>query len=460
MAEKPNFSVVPVYDQALEAGVLNRLINERTAPLQVMHLLTEDCFYINEHGAIFRAIARLYAEGREIDMLSVADELRNTLHPDVVASIMTATAEKVFAANELMELDRMVLRLQEYAIRRKLGLVVPIIMNLHSDMTVPLLDGIKEVHETLDKIVMGSPDSFVTLHQKLDDLLQVIADNQNEEKRHTGLLCGLPQIDHTGGLPSDGLVVIGAKSSHGKTTFATSIALHALKAGQRVAFYSMEMSMQKVTSRIVAMECGVSSNAIQRLRLPASDLERVRDAIARLQESVARQFYFDNRNIRDLDALVMSIRSLQKQHGLDCVVVDYLQLMNASAGARFENTTKLLGGIAHRLHEVAQELGITILLLSQINRAVTGEPFMMHLRDSGEIAEAADMVIILYNADFEHAPLPRPYERIDPKGLILVKVEKNRDGSTSQFLAGFCPEENRIFGVEKVEEEDRQPRIW
>ena len=109
---------------------------------------------------------------------------------------------------------------------------------------------------------------------------------------------------------------------------------------------------------------------------------------------------------------------------------------------------------------MAQELGITILLLSQINRAVTGEPFMMHLRDSGEIAEAADMVIILYNADFEHAPLPRPYERIDPKGLILVKVEKNRDGSTSQFLAGFCPEENRIFGVEKVEEEDRQPRIW
>ena len=83
MAEKPNFSVVPVYDQALEAGVLNRLINEHTAPLQVMHLLTEDCFYINEHAAIFRAIARLYAEGREIDMLSVADELRNTLHPSL-----------------------------------------------------------------------------------------------------------------------------------------------------------------------------------------------------------------------------------------------------------------------------------------------------------------------------------------------------------------------------------------
>jgi len=459
--EKPLFALPPVFDKDLEAGVLNRLINERTAPLQVMHLLTEECFYMPEHQQLFQVVAKLFADGKEIDMLSVSDLLHNTRTPEEVAQLMYATAEKVFGSNELMELDRMVLRLQEYAIRRKLGIVASMIIQLRSDMTYPLEDAVKDIHKTLDSIVMGSADSFVTLSQRLDELLTVIEDNQYDDRRHAGLPCGLPQIDQSGGLPSNGLVVIGAKSSHGKTTLATSIVLHALKTGSTVAFYSMEMSHQQVSSRIVAMESAVSSNAIMRLKLSVEERLRAEEAIGRLKESVASRFYYDNRNIRDLDSLVMSIRSLKKQHGLDCVVVDYLQLMDESPGARFENVNKLLGGIAHRLHEVAQELEITILLLSQINRNVTGEPSMNHLRDSGEIAEAADMVIILYNADFEHASLPRPFEQIDPKGRVLVKVEKNRNGSATQFLAGFSPQENRIFGLEKIEKvQPQEDLLW
>lgn len=454
-------SVVPVYDLDLEAAMLNRLINERHAPLQVLHLLSDDCFYSKDHLTIFHAIKQLNLEGKEIDMLTVSDLLRNTVEPDKVQSFMYNTAQRIFLKQEIMELFDLVSRLQEYATRRKIGTVVSKLMTLHSDMTYPLQQGIREVQELLDKTVMGSADSFVTLSQKLDDLLQVVDDNLREESRHTGLLCGLPQLDVSGGLPSDGLVVIGAKSSHGKTTFATNVALHALKAGRRIAFYSLEMSMQKVTSRILSMECGISSNTLQRLRLTEVEHQRVINAVGRLKASVASQFYFDNRSIRDVDSLVMSVRALKKAHDVDCIVVDYLQLMDAAPGAKVENTNKLLGSIAHRLHDLAQDLHIAILLLSQINRSVVGEPFMAHLRDSGEIAEAADMVIILYNADFEHAPLPRPFDRHDAKGLLLVKVEKNRDGATTSFLAGFNATETRIYPYdpdttqeEKVEERD------
>ena len=454
-------SVVPVYDHDLEAAMLNRLINERQAPLQVLHLLSDDCFHNPDHLTIFHAIKQLNLEGKEIDMLTVSDLLRNTVESDKVQSCMYNTAQRIFLKQEVMELFDLVNRLQEYATRRKIGTVVSKLMTLHSDMTYPLQQGIREVQDMLNKTVMGAADSFVTLSQKLDDLLQVVDDNLSEESRHTGLLCGLPQLDVSGGLPSDGLVVIGAKSSHGKTTFATNVALHALKAGRRIAFYSLEMSMQKVTSRILSMECGISSNTLQRLRLTEVEHQRVIDAVQRLKASVASQFYFDNRSIRDVDSLVMSVRALKKAHDVDCIVVDYLQLMDAAPGTKVENTNKLLGSIAHRLHDLAQDLHITILLLSQINRSVVGEPFMAHLRDSGEIAEAADMVIILYNADFEHAPLPRPFDRHDAKGLLLVKVEKNRDGATTSFLAGFNATETRIYPYdpdasqkEKVEPRD------
>ena len=453
------FSVVPVRDIPLEAAVLSRLINERYAAMQVLHMLSEECFYDANHLRLYKAIVSLDKAGKEIDMLSVNDELHNTLSPEEAQMLVAETAASVFASDEILRLDYMVLRLQEYAKRRALGFVAEKIMKLHSDMTVSLDEGIKDIQEKLDSTIMGSADSFVTLSQKLDDLLQIIEDNQNEKTRHEGLLSGLAKVDEQGGLPSDGLVVVGAKSSHGKTTFATTVALNALKTGRSVAFYSMEMSMQKVSSRILSMECGVNSNAIQRLKLSPAERDRALQTISQLKDGIAKRFFFDNRNIRDLDAITMSIRAMKKNRNVDCVVIDYLQLMDASPGSKFENTNKLLGGIAHRLHELAQDLHITILLLSQINRAVVGEPNMSHLRDSGEIAEAADMVIILYNADFEHASLPKPYDKFDPKNLLLVKLEKNRDGATMEFLMGFSASETRIYAVEEASLPLKQPDL-
>gem|GEM_PF-2106054 len=444
-------------DLELEAAMLNRLINERQVPLQTLHLLSKDCFTSDDHLAVFSAICKLNLEGKEIDILTVSDLLYNSVPPDKVQELMYNTAKHIFAKQEVMDIFDIVHRLQEYATRRKLSLVVQKLLRLNTDMTYRLDVGVKEVRELFDRAVMGSADHFVTLGQKLDDLLVIMDENQNEESRHIGLLCGLPQIDETGGLPADGMVVIGAKSSHGKTTFATNVVVNALKSGKNVAFYSMEMSDLKVAGRILSMECGVNSNALQRLKLSVMECERVRSAVSKLKESVASHFYFDNRNLRDVDSLIMSIRALKKSHNVDCVVIDYLQLMDAPVGSRFENTNKLLGGIAHRLHDVAQDLKITILLLSQINRNVVGEPSMMHLRDSGEIAEAADMVIILYNPAFEGASLPPPYVQVDPKGKLLVKIEKNRDGSTTQFLAGFVASETRIFPIRDLKPSVPQP---
>lgn len=445
--QKPRFSVEPVKDLALEAGLLSRLINERYAAVQVLHLLSDNCFYDNDHLQLFRAIRQLDVEGHEIDMLSVVDKLHDTLSPEQAQELVSRTSATIFGNTEYLELDHMALRLQEYARRRAVGQICEKLMRLHSDMTYPLEESIREVKELFDQTMMGSTDSIITLSQKLQDLIQVIEDNQDDATRHQGLLCELPQIDAQGGLPSDGLVVIGAKPSHGKTTFATNVAINALKHGHHVAFYSMKMSAEKVTSRILAMECGFSSNTLQRLRLTSYERSHALTTITQLQQTVADHFYFDNRNIRDIDALTMSIRALKKQHEVDCIVVDYIQLMDAPPGQKTDTTNKTLGQIAHKLHDLAKDLHVCILALSQINRAIQGEPNMSHLRDSGEIAEAADMVIILFNADFEHTTFPKPFANIDPKGKLQVRLEKNRDGATDAFIVGFSSSETRIYAL-------------
>lgn len=438
-------SISSVASEELEAAMLGRLINDKYVPMQVLPLLNMDCFNAPVHRTLYKAIVELDLAGHEISMTSVTEQMRNTLSAQRAAELVAQTVTTVFNNDELIEPEYMALRLLEYAKRRKLGEVSQKIMRLNTDMTYPLAQGISEVQDLFDRIVMGHQESFVALKDSLKMLDKIIEDNLNEATRHTGLLCNLPPIDEQGGLPADGLVVIGAKASHGKTTVATNVAMAALKAGKKIAFYSMEMSMEKVTGRILSMECGIPANVLLRQRLSLFERERVHKCIEELQSSVASQFFFDNRQIRDLNALVLSIRALKKTRGVDCIVVDYLQLMNDSPGQHSENTNKLLGGIAHRLHEVAQDLHVTILLLSQINRTVMGEPNMAHLRDSGEIAEAADMVIIVYNADFEHNTFSKPFDNVKPHGKLLVKVEKNRDGATQSFLVGFSPGATRIF---------------
>lgn len=439
-------SVEPVRDKRIEASVLNCLMTEEHAVLQVMHLLNDQCFFEEEHLVIYHAILRVLDEGRQPTMMAVYDNLIKTLKQEKVNQIMAATAASVFKGEDMMELDYMVLRLQEYAKRRALGGVISKLSTLLSDMSYPLDQGMREVQECLDNVVFGQQDNHLTLSQELDDLKQIIADNQDDATRHTGILCGIPQIDETGGLPADGLVVIGAKTSHGKTAFSTNLAMEALKQGNRIAFYSMEMSLHKITSRILAMESGVNPNAIMRLKLSEADRQRALDAISRLKASVANQFYFDNSNVTDIMSLELSIRAMKKKYDIKCVVVDYLQLMDDIPGKRNLTDNKKYAYITRQLHNLGRDLGICTILLSQVNRSAPGMPTLANLRDSGEIEEAADLVIILYNPDADGLEyFPKPFDDVKAKGKIMVSYGKNRDDAKRSFVMCFDHDEMRIY---------------
>ena len=444
---------VHVESEQLEAAMLNRLLSDVHAPLQVMHLLTEDCFIDPMHHALFRAISELYAAGVEISIVSVTEQLRNTVTAERTAEIVYHTADSVFGGREEpLDAGVMALRLLEYAKRRKLSDVARKVNRLLTDMTYNIEEGTAEVQRLFDEILMGSQDSTISLSEVLDEVRQIADDNQSDLTRHDGIFCGLPDIDQLGGLPRDGLVIVGAKTSHGKTAFATNLAIEALKQGKRIAFYSMEMSLHKVTSRILAMESGVNPNAIMRLKLSASDRQRALDTISRLKASVADQVYFDNSNVTDIVSLLLSIRAMKKKYGIDCVVVDYLQLMDDIPGKRNLTDNKKCAYITRQLHNLGRDLGLCTILLSQVNRNAPGMPTIANLRDSGEIEEAADLIIMLYNPDTDKVEyFPRPFDDVKAEGKIMVRFGKSRDDAPRSFLMGFRPDQMRIFSLNEQE---------
>ena len=445
-----------VSSEELEAAMLNRIINEEYVSVLAMPLLNEDCFTLPAHQILFRTLCRLEKDGVKITITSVYEYLKDSLTKEGADKIVSETAERVFGDKEVTEPEYMIRRLKEYATRRALTEVISELNRLLTDMTLPLAEGVQNMQKLIDKTLVGEGDTVVPLTEVLDDVRQIRIDNQTPKTQHLGVLTGLPKIDETGGLPRDGLVVVGAKPSHGKTTFAINLAVNALLDNHKVGCFSMEMNKEKIAGRIVAMKSGVDSNAIMRLKLTQFDMQRTEDAIARLQQEVAKNFYFDNRSVRDVTRLFMTIRSLHRTHQIDVFVIDYVQLIKPSPGMHCDNKNELYADLSHDLHSLAQDLRVTIILLSQVNRNAVGMPTTSQLRGSGEIDEAADMVIMLYNAYKDHTQFPTPFETIDPEGKLYVDVAKGRDGSTYSFLAGFNPSHNLITSLEQKDMQQRQ----
>ena len=447
--DQPRLSEEIAQSVELEAAMLSRLISEPTAALEVMHLLTEECFTLPVHRSLFQAIAQLYASGVVVTMLSLGEHLRSTLGELPAKQIIATVATTIFGRHDDPNPSAYLAQgLLNYAKRRKLTDVSVRLNRLISDPSYDLDQGTAEVQQLLDQVLSDtSADAVVPLTRVLEEVRLITIDNQSPLTHHIGVMCGLPEIDREGGLPADGLVIVGAKSSHGKTTFAINVAVYALLQGQRVACFSLEMTRERVAGRIVSMRSGVNSNAIMRQCLPPHELERTHQTITELQQSVADNFYFDNRNAHDISALQMMIRQLVKAQGVSLVVIDYAQLVEAPAAHAYETDNKLLADLSHKLHNLARDLHVCILLLSQVNRSVTGMPTLSCLRGSGEMEEAADMVLLLYNACHAKTSFEAPFDGIDPKGKLLVDVAKSRDGAQMTFLVGFEPSQTLIYSL-------------
>lgn len=425
-----------VNDPEAERYVLGSILMDEQSYYLVANLLSEGTFYTPMHRNVFKAIQSLAGEGRAIDITLVSGELEKLGIQSVTALDLMDIMSKVASPAHIEE---HALRLQELARRRKLW-------EVGQRLSQQAMDATKDVDQVQQKAVDDMLDSMSavthddTLCGALGTLIDVVDANQRSGHRMTGTPTGFLKWDEKGGLQPGDLIVLAADSSMGKTSLAITIARNAVEHDAGVAFYSMEMTRLQMTARYLSPIVKIPSSRI----LYATDLTQkeqnsIKDASSK---RMSDKFYVDDESTSSLDDILVSIRIMKARYNIKGVVVDYLQILGIVGGNGRMTREQMLGNAARRLKNIAKELGIWVIALSQLSRDKERViPSLARIRDSGQIVEAADVVLLLYRPDavgessygnITGIDVPSPVD-----GTAMIDVAKGRNIGTFRFFARF-----------------------
>lgn len=250
----------------------------------------------------------------------------------------------------------------------------------------------------------------------------------------TGTPTGFGRFDsRSGGLQKSDLIVIAGETSSGKSSLALSIAGNAAAAGSRIAVYSLEMTVRQLTARMISSKSGVPSNAILYAHLDRTGIESVNNGIAGIEDY---KLFFDDRSTSNIDNILSSIRYMKARYGIDGAIVDYLQILNVNM--KGTNKEQQMGDVARRLKNLAKELDVWIIALSQMNRDNNSSiPTLARLRDSGQIAEAADIVMLIHRPEIRGGSYPDSFKDVSTQGTAMIDVAKGRNVGIMKFICGF-----------------------
>lgn len=417
------------HSEEAERLVLGTLLTEPQRLNEVRELLPEDVFYTDTHRDIYHAILSLSDKGERVDVVTVMGEC-----PKLGLKVTPGEIALVAQCYTPVSIDEYVALLNEKHKRRKFFEIGALLQaNAYSEVN-DINDVLSDVKERLDGIFVTSQDSVFTLKQAIEGVNTIISRNISGDSVLTGDPTGFKELDKkSGGLQTSDLIIIAAESSQGKTSFAIKLALNC---GCPVAFYSMEMKKEQIAARMMSISSGISSSEILYSKLDDMKILQIDRGVGKIYD---KPVYFDDRSTSNIETILASIRMMKIKYGIKGAVVDYLQILNVNMkGASKEQQ---MGDVARRLKNIAKELDIWVIALSQLNRnAENFKPTIARLRDSGQIAEAADMVILICRPEVYGEDKRFPYEGFqgyETKGYAMIDVAKGRNVGMMRFLVGF-----------------------
>lgn len=396
--------------------------------------LDDQCFYDGKMLAVWQAMAELRKKGDPIDIITVTAELARegvNIEPWEVAEISSSSMAST--AN----IDYYISYLKELSLRRRLWRLGQKLIEAGVAETEDVADIQQLATEELNGL-FGNAKGVVSLNEALVKLIDIINANLNN-KHITGSYTGFRRLDEKGGLHASDLIVIAGESSQGKTALMLSIVKNAAEKGEKISIYSLEMTDVQLTARLLAMRSGVSSSDLMYSNsLNPSQLELIDTAKGMLPGD---NIFFDDESTSNLESILLSIRMMKIKHDIKGAVVDYLQILNVNQKNNSYTREQAMGDAARRLKNLAKELGIWVIALSQLNRnSQDPVPTMARLRDSGQIAEAADIVMLVYRPEIYHRTFPQPFEQLteeEVKGKAMIDVAKGRNIGVFKFLVEF-----------------------
>lgn len=436
--QKPTERPIPANPEAEEA-VLGSALLDPDAIVILSGILKRGDFYREKNGWIYQAMLDLHNEGKPIDFVTLVDVLeRNDQLTQIGgASYLTGLLNKVPSAMNAEHYAGIVARAA--TLRRLIG-VAGIIANLAYDETTPAT----EIVDKAETLILGmSERTSRNEPTPIGAGLRAVVDRLDYIQRHEGELLGVPtgfaRLDGlVGGFQKSDLIVLAARPGEGKSSFAMNISLNAAKDyGQRVGVFSLEMSKIELAQRMLATESGIDQKMLRRGGLSPDEWALLMETAGRMAEL---PIYIDDSASLSATELRSKARKLQAEHGLDFVVVDYLQLMTGDA--RATNRVQEIATITRGLKALARELDVPVLALSQLSRAIETRsektPMLSDLRESGCLA-GSSMIEIAGTAWPERIDslVGRDNLYVGAMNLASRKVEASKAGSI--FYSGVKP---------------------
>ena len=417
---------------------------------EVMHDISvtvyAESFYAEKHRVIFQSLFEIFTKGDPIDVISVTHRLQSSKQIDKVggAAYLTELIETVPAAGNAMYYGELV---QAKAILRNLIHAAEDIAELgYSDP-----ENVDEVMDQSEKKIFQVTDApttqkFKTIGSSLTEAwerFEYLSANQDEKR---GVPSGFAALDNLlAGFQRSDLVILAARPSMGKTTFALDLARNAaLKYKASVGIFSLEMSDQQLVDRLLAAEAGVDSWKLRTGKLSNDhEFEAVQEAMAKLSEA---SIHIDDQPGNNILKMRSSARRLKNEHGLDMLIVDYLQLMSPTSSKASDSMVQQVTEISRSLKILARELDVPVIALSQLSRAVEqrgGKPRLSDLRDSGSIEQDADVVMFIHRED----KMNKDQESERPN-IAEILVEKHRNGPVGYAELYFDEKHVRFLNLD------------
>lgn len=429
-----------------EQAVLGALLIDPGAAPQVVGLLTADDFFRPAHQKVYGAISELFRRGLAIDYLTVAAELERTgLLGDVGGSAYLT---------ELMTHTPVAHYVEHYAsLVERASVMRRLISAAGKIAQIAWQDDAETVEETIDQAEGVLFEVFkdrqrrelLSLREILDAYFERIEEIQANREAMLGTPTGFTDLDRLlGGLQPSDLCIVAGRPGMGKTSWLLSVAANvAIETGLTVAVFSLEMSAEQLAQRLLASKTGLSTQDLRLGRIRSDrDLELLTRAMGEL--AGAPLYIDDTPGISPFEVRA-KVRRLVSERGVDLVIIDYLQLMQA--GRRVENRVQEIGHISRSLKSLARELKVPVIAASQLSRAVESRadrrPQLSDLRESGAIEQDADIVLFLYR-DTEAG------KETERSNITEVMVAKHRHGPTGQIELVFIGAETRFADLAKA----------
>lgn len=434
-----------------EQSVVGAMLMDKDAILAASEIICGDDFYQNAYGVIFDSMVELFNEGKPVDLITLQERLKEKEVPpeisslefvrDLVAAVPTSANVRYYAQI-----------VSDKAVMRKLIKMNDELSNICYAGNEPLESVLEKTEKSVFQLLQNrNAGEYVPIRQVVMNALEKVEKASKSKGTVTGIPTGFIDLDYklSGLQPSD-LVLVAARPSMGKTAFVLNIAQYvAFKKDKCTAIFSLEMSKEQLVNRLFSLESQVDAQALRTGNMKDSDWEKLIEAAGIIGQS---NLIIDDTPSISISELRSKCRKYKMEHGLDLIIIDYLQLMSGSVGGRSESRQQEISDISRSLKALARELNVPVIALSQLSRAVEQRPdkrpMLSDLRESGAIEQDADVVMFIYRDDYYN----KDTEHVNEAEIIIAK---QRNGPIGTVTLTWLPQYTKFANSERkvVDEE-------